>query len=294
MQLKEKTRLIRELQAQFPGISRSEAKKLLATKSVSKEGDTVSLTNRENIVKDLNRKRHKETSKLIEEDLNLEVAYEDKNTIIVNKPRGITVHRDNQNPISLKEHIEQYIIKSSDNPFAEIQPVNRLDKETSGLVMYSKNLKAHGYYSRLFKTHNLTKKYLAVVQISEKPTKEFNELISQKEIRIQNYISKMPRNRKYYCTTELQGDYAETIVKIKKENTGKTLLLELEPKTGRTHQLRVHLSEIGIPIVGDSIYNPEFKKDKEFLKLHSYFLQFIPYGEGKFTTIESLPEWIKG
>jgi 23S rRNA pseudouridine1911/1915/1917 synthase len=289
MQLKEKTRLIRELQAQFPGISRSEAKKLLTTKSIIKEGEEISLTNRENLVKDLNRKRHSNTRKLITEEIELQIAYEDKNTIIVNKPHGITVHRDNSNPISLKEHIEQYIIKSSENPFAEIQPVNRLDKDTSGLVMYSKNNKSHTYYSKLFKTHNLTKKYLAIVQTPEKPTEHLTKLLAEGSLRVQNHISRMPRNRKYFVTTESQGDYAETIIRAMKENSDKTILLELEPKTGRTHQLRVHLSEIGIPIVGDSIYNPEFE-DGQLLKLHSYFLQFIPYNEAKFITLESQPD----
>jgi 23S rRNA pseudouridine1911/1915/1917 synthase len=287
MKLKEKTVLIKLAQETFPGITRSEFKKLYNEDVIDIVDAKTVIKNRDKLIHYLLRTNFKKLN-VGKNPIKVEVIFEDKNTIIVNKPRNLAVHTDGNNPISLKEHVQQYIIYESENPFCTVQPVNRIDKDTTGLVVFSKNLTAHEYYSRLFRKREINKTYLCV----SCDTSGYLRSVKPATFTISNFLSIKPKDRKYYSTTQVDGDLATTEFKIVKEilkEKNKYLLIEAMPKTGRTHQIRVHLSEYGLPIAGDSIYGA--KSDFEHLMLHSYSLTLTPFQQSKVITVKVEPEW---
>ena len=191
----------------------------------------------------------------------IKILYEDQNTLAVLKLSGVDSETgiDNKGLVNI---VTNYINVKSANPFDIPRPVNRLDKDTEGIVLFSKNLEAHKYYSKLFKNHDLRKIYTAKV------IGNFNLPLPY---RIETYISDKPLNRRYYSTDDRQGKKATTIVTNAvyciSDNTSD---LTLEILTGKTHQIRVHLSELGFPIVNDEIYG---KKGEGKLGLKAVELQ---------------------
>jgi 23S rRNA pseudouridine1911/1915/1917 synthase len=198
------------------------------------------------------------------EDIALDVVYEDKDLAVINKPAGLVVHPAPGNYAHTLVNALLYRFKelSSINPD---RPgiVHRLDKETSGLIVIAKNNIAHHALAAQFAKHTVKRKYFALV----KGEVSFDENI------IEMPIGRHPYKRKNMSVGFGERTrYAKTYYRTLKRSPAFSLL-ELEPFTGRTHQLRVHLSFLGHAVLGDSKYG----KNNEFtrLALHAYYLGFV-------------------
>ena len=224
-----------------------------------------------------------------------QIVYEDSDIIVINKPSGLITHQKDINdtqPSVVDWVIENYpTLKDIGEPFmASGQPVaragivHRLDKDTSGLLLVAKSNDAFFYLKDLFQTRKIHKYYLALVHGR---TKEPSGTISSAMGRIG-----MKRTTQLTGKKLIDEKKAETEYKTVKNFTDYTLL-ELMPKTGRTHQLRVHLNSIGHPIAGDPLYG--FKKlspppGLKRLFLHAYKLE-LTTPQGKALALETdLPE----
>lgn len=225
-------------------------------------------------------------SKLKPEDIPLNVVYEDNDIIIINKEKGMVVHPGNGNPNgTLANAIMARCKDSLSGIGGEIRPgiVHRIDKDTSGIIIVAKNDKAHIDISNQIKEHKTKKTYLALVR----------GIVKENEATIDMPIGRSQKDRKKMAVTK-NGKSAITHIKVLeryKENT----LLEVNIETGRTHQIRVHLSEIGYPIVGDYTYsNGKNKFGVEGQMLHSYKIKFKHPSTQKVVEFEAeLPVYFK-
>ena len=180
------------------------------------------------------------------QDIPLEVLYEDNDIIVVNKPKGMVVHPANGNPDGTLVNAVMAICKDSLSGIGgEIRPgiVHRLDKDTSGVIIVAKNDKAHINLSEQIKNHEVEKTYIALVRGN----------VPENEATINMPIGRSTKDRKKMAVTKT-GKNAVTHFKVLKRHNNYTLL-EVKIETGRTHQIRVHLAEIGYPIIGDSVYS---------------------------------------
>ncbi len=292
------------LSQHFPEISRSTSKKLilnsLALLNSKKVKPNAKVKDGDEVFIDLD-----EIKKFVEKHdltaitpvkMDLKIIFEDENTILINKDPGVVVHPVYMhNEDTLMNGLTYYII-NSESPFVRIRPVNRLDKDTSGIVLFSKNLDAHNFYSKQFKKREVEKIYIAIVK------GDFKKYLNGKNsLTISNFIAKNPRGFTYKSTRNDDGEYAETTFyfesllerasDVSLGNIETYSLIKVIPKTGRTHQIRVHLSEIGFPIVGDKLYNTD---NFPQLLLHSKSLKMKLFGSNNFTTFETpLPESFK-
>ena len=212
------------------------------------------------------------------EDITLEIIYEDEDIIIINKKAGIVTHPAPGNKTgtlvnALLQHAKDSLSSVNDGNRPGI--VHRLDKDTSGLMVIAKNNISHLHLSDQFKSHSISRKYYALVW--GVPTNQI----------IKGFISRDKINRKKMSLNNKKGKYSETHISLKK-SYGICSVVECLLKTGRTHQVRLHLSSINFPIVGDRIYgknkyNKYSKNKKTFNKylilknfkrqaLHAYFL----------------------
>ncbi len=232
-----------------------------------------------------------ETPKEIElkaQNIPLEILYEDNDIIVVNKPKGMVVHPANGNPDGTLVNAVMAICHDSLSGIGgEIRPgiVHRLDKDTSGVIVVAKNDKAHINLSEQIKNHKVEKTYLALVK----------GFVKENEATINMPIGRSTSNRKKMAVTK-SGKQAITHFKvIKRYKTHKQdyALLEVKIETGRTHQIRVHLSQIGYPIVGDSTYsNGKNEWGIEGQCLHAKSLKFKHPITGKEMYIEAkLPQY---
>ena len=212
-------------------------------------------------------------SKLKPEEIPLDVIYEDSDIIIINKEKGMVVHPGNGNPDgTLANAIMARCKDSLSGIGGEIRPgiVHRIDKDTSGIIIVAKNDKAHIDISEQIKQHKTKKTYLALVR----------GIVKENEATINMPIGRSQKDRKKMAVDK-KGKEAIThfkVLKRFKENT----LLEVVIETGRTHQIRVHLSYIGYPIVGDYTYsNGKNKFGVEGQMLHAYKIKFKHPSTGK-------------
>ena len=218
-------------------------------------------------------------------DYNLEILFEDNDIIIINKPAGLVVHPGAGNTENtLVNALINYCKRSLSTIGGELRPgiVHRLDKGTSGLLVIAKNDNAHINLSKQFSNHTINRKYETLVWGTLRPQ------IGT----IESYITRSNRNRQLMTASDTKGKSAVTNYKtleIFQNNKIPTMsLIECKLGTGRTHQIRVHMSHKGNSIVGDKLYkkkNKKFKKidielnsllkniDRQFL--HAKFLAFV-------------------
>ncbi len=227
----------------------------------------------------------KETS-IIAQNIPLEILYEDKDIIIVNKPKGMVVHPANGNPDGTLVNAIMAICKDSLSGIGgEIRPgiVHRLDKDTSGAIIIAKNDIAHIKISEQIKNHQVEKTYIALVR----------GIVKENEATIDMPIGRSQKDRKKMAVNK-NGKNAITHFKVIERFKNYTLL-EIKIETGRTHQIRVHLTEIGYPIVGDSVYsNGKNEWNIQGQCLHAKSLKFKHPITGKEMFIEApIPEYFE-
>jgi len=278
-------RVDKYLSEQLPDISRSRIQRMIERGAVTlnsevvtksgekaKPGDTLTIT----IVDE-------GVDGLVPENIPLDILYEDENVIVLNKPSGMVVHPGAGNPSgTLVNALLSYYpairaVGEEDRPGV----VHRLDKETSGVLIFAKTHKAYQWLVRQFKSREPQKTYHALVD-GHPPTTTG---------RIEAPIVRDPKVRTQMAVG-LQGTGKSAVSEyFQLEKFKDHTLLEVHPITGRTHQIRLHLSYIGVPVVGDTVYghrNPSLPMDSLFL--HAKSLSIKLFGDRVPRTFEaSLP-----
>ncbi|MBY0376377.1 RluA family pseudouridine synthase [Patescibacteria group bacterium] len=197
--------------------------------------------------------------------MKIKVLYEDPNILAIEKPSGVLVHPDEKNS---EETILDWAIKKY--PKAEV--VHRLDKETSGVLLMAKNVKAYEFLKEQFQNRTVKKVYNAVVVGNVKNEKG----------KIDKPIGRSPSDfRRRLSGRGARGQMREAVTEYKvlkrfKSGTEPFTYLEVMPKTGRTHQIRVHMKYLSHPVACDSLYNPTGPCPKGFkrLALHAQSIEF--------------------
>ena len=220
------------------------------------------------------------------QDIPIEIIYEDNDIIVVNKPKGMVVHPANGNPDGT---LVNAIMAKCKNYLSgiggEIRPgiVHRIDKDTSGLLIIAKNDTAHVNMSEQIKNHEVKKTYIALVR----------GVIKENEATIDMPIGRSTSDRKKMAVNR-NGKNAVTHIKVIKRYE-KYTLVEVNIETGRTHQIRVHLSHIGYPIIGDYTYsNGKNEFGVEGQCLHAKSLEFKHPITGKEMKLEApLPQYFQ-
>ncbi len=225
-------------------------------------------------------------SGLVAQDIPIEIVYEDSDIIVVNKPKGMVVHPANGNPDGTLVNAIMNICKDSLSGIGgEIRPgiVHRLDKNTSGLLIVAKNDNAHIKMSEQIKNREVKKIYIALVR----------GVIAEDEATINMPIARSKKDRKKMAVDK-DGKEAITHFKVLKRYDNYTLL-EIKIDTGRTHQIRVHMSQIGHPVVGDDVYsNGKNEFGVEGQMLHARSLDFKHPITGKEIHLEAdIPDYFK-
>jgi len=213
---------------------------------------------------------------------NIKILHEDKDLIVLDKPSGLIVHPGaGQKVHTLVDFLIKKYGKNLSNLSGLDRPgiVHRLDKDTSGLLLVAKNNKTHKLLQENFKRREINRLYLAIVWgLLRKSAGSYNM-----------NIGRNPKNRKKFSTFKDGGKKAITNYIVKRNFSNVASIVECKLLTGRTHQIRVHLSNSGNAIIGDKKYGKNKLKllknvDKSLSKhiisfkrqaLHAYFLSFI-------------------
>ena len=221
---------------------------------------------------------------IVPEDIPIEIVYQDEDLMVVNKPQDMVVHPAPGNYTGTLVNGLLYHCKDQLSGInGEIRPgiVHRIDKDTSGLLMIAKNDKAHLGLSEMLKTHDIVRKYHAIVYGNFKEDQGTVELP----------IGRSPQDRKKMAIVQ-GGRYAKTDYKVIERFKNLTHI-ELTLHTGRTHQIRVHMKAIGHPLLGDPVYGPTkslFGLNKQML--HAKVLGFVHPLSGEELYFESeLPQY---
>ncbi len=205
--------------------------------------------------------------KLLSNKNNLQVLYEDNHIIVVNKRAGDIVQGDKTGDKPLSDVVKEYIKDKYNKPgHVYLGVVHRLDRPTSGLVMFAKTSKALPRLNKLFLTKDVKKTYWAVVK--NKPQSHEGTLI--------NWLKKNPKNNKSTAYPKEVKDSKKAVLHYKLlKALDRYYLLEINLETGRHHQIRSQLSNIGSPIKGDLKYGFDRSNNDGSISLHARFIEFI-------------------
>lgn len=218
----------------------------------------------------------------------IKIIYEDESIIIIDKPSGITVNNaeTTKGQYTLQDFLEKkYSFLNSTNDESDFYKragiVHRIDKETSGILVIAKNIESFQNLQNQFKERLVSKTYIALV----------HGHMDNKEGDISVPVGRLPWNRKRFGVLS-GGREASTFYKVLRDYQKPFTLLELMPKTGRTHQIRVHLKHINHPIFGDFLYagRKTSRDDRKILErffLHAYKISFLHPKTGKKVEFES-------
>jgi len=265
-------RVDKYLSDQLSDISRSRIKRFIESGVVTLNGEVVTKAGEKAKLGDiLSITVVKENvDSLIPEDIPLDILYEDEYVIVLNKPAGLVVHPGAGNPSGTLVNALLAYYPPIINVGEEDRPgvVHRLDKETSGVLIFAKTQKAYQWLVRQFKSRDTQKAYHALVD-GHPPTPTG---------RIEAPIIRDPEKR-IQMAVGLQGKGKPAISEyFELERFGQHTYLEVHPITGRTHQIRLHLSYIGVPVVGDTVYghrHPSLLIDRIFLHAKSLSIKLV-------------------
>jgi 23S rRNA pseudouridine1911/1915/1917 synthase len=219
--------------------------------------------------------------------MNIQILFEDKNILVVNKPSGVVVHPfDYSTELTLVDFLHEHCgeifaiensVSLQDGRVIELGGiVHKLDRDTSGVMVIAKNKITFDEIKNQFREHTTKKIYVALVE----------GIIKESVFTID---APLGRNKKEYKQTvkpkNPRGELRDAITEVKViQRNDTTTLVELTPKTGRTHQLRAHMSYIGHPIMGDKAYGA--KHDSERIMLHAKSLGFMLQGKEYFFEVD--------
>jgi len=281
-------RLDRYLTSILTGISRTTVQQLILDGEVllnghtGKSGYTLRIGDE---VQVMSLNMHNKAANIKPQSLPLDVVYEDKDLLVVNKAAGMVVH-------PAPGHHDDTLVNALIARYPDIQRedsehrpgiIHRLDKDTSGLIIIARNAATHSALVEQMKRREIVKRYLALVE----------GVVALDQGSIDAPIGRNPHHRQQMAITVVRSREARTHFRVQERFDRHTLLL-LELETGRTHQIRVHLKAIGHPIVGDPIYgsgsiNRSLSLKRQFL--HAYQLKFIHPTTGSILNLEApLPE----
>lgn len=228
-----------------------------------------------------------EKLKVLPEKIGLDIVYEDEDVLVVNKPKGMVVHPAAGNYTgTLVNALMEYCGESLSDINGVIRPgiVHRIDKDTSGILVVAKSNRAHDALSKKLKQHDIERVYLALVE----------GIIREESGKVDAPIGRHPVERKKMSVNLKNGRNAVTHFRVLQRFKEATFI-ELKLETGRTHQIRVHMSYIGHPIMGDAVYGRRKQKnDIEGQALHAKLLGFDHPVTGKYMEFEvDLPEYFQ-
>lgn len=226
--------------------------------------------------------REKESKRFEKIDMDIKVLYEDDDIAVIDKPRGLIVHPTNDDEISLVNFL-LYRFASLSN-IDETRPgiIHRLDKDTSGLIIIAKNNEAHEKMKELFKSREIYKEYITIA------VGTFKDEITL----VDKGIMRDPIKKIKMCASD-EGKRAISEIHLLKQNDDYAYL-KVIIKTGRTHQIRVHLAYLNHPVLGDKTYGYRGKIKMDGQVLHCRKVSFIHPITNNLITIESeVPEYFK-
>lgn len=220
------------------------------------------------------------------EEIPLDVLYEDEDVIVVNKPKGMVVHpAAGHYTGTLVNGLLHHCKGSLSGINGILRPgiVHRIDKDTTGIIVACKNDIAHRNLAEQFKEHTITRRYEALVY----------GVFKEPEGRVESFICRNPEERMKMMVHSSKGKHAITNYRVKEQFGNKYSHVICQLETGRTHQIRVHMTSLGHPLLGDTVYGP--KKDPFSLTgqtLHAGVLGFTHPISGEYMEFASeLPEY---
>lgn len=219
------------------------------------------------------------------ENIPLDIVYEDSDLIVINKPKGIVVHPAVGNPSGTIVNALLYHCKELSDINGYFRPgiVHRIDKNTSGLLVCAKNNFSHQFLAQQLKDKTCYRKYYAIV----------NGVIENQEGEINAPIGRNEKDRQKMCVTDKNSKEAVTQFRVLERYHDSTLL-DVNLLTGRTHQIRVHMSYINHSVINDSKYSRKHIIDNSGQYLHAYFLSFIhPNTNKRMDFRTEMPEYMK-
>ena len=241
-------RLDRFLARSLPDISRARLKRLIDEHQITADGAAVKaglrLRGGESIRISIPRPQELEATP---EDIPLDILYEDSDLIVINKPAGMVVHPASGHYTGTLVNALLHHCTDLSGIGGELRPgiVHRLDKDTSGVLVVSKNDLSHQGLAQQFKEHSITRRYITLVH---------GQVQNESGI-IEKPIGRHPGARKKMSTLSTRGRRAVTHWNVlRRYATERLTLLEMRLETGRTHQIRVHLADMNLPVVGDQTY----------------------------------------